>query len=541
MTALALIITDLERGRFGHARTLLDDLHGRPVLEHTLRRAERVQGISRIVLVHPPGQEVLGAIAGFSLTKPVHAFADARVGLAGLHDADRRRLAARKWALTSWRGGLAGATCYDELLPAAPLVAAMREHQADAAVILGGDWCLFDPALASQQLKTHVDSPDAMKIVFTQTPPGLSPVVTSRGVLEDFARHEAGFGNALGYNPRKPVIDPISREVCLPVPPALRDTFERFVYDTPRGQAVVRQIAEIAENTEFSGYPGIDALADFCASGDFCASCVLSHTWLELTPRREVRGPVTPQHYLTLDRPDMPTAEAIGFAQRFATDFPAATLLIGHLGEPLMHEGLAEVVEAAHAAGVFGLGVETDLLCDQATLERLAALPLDLIVVQINADSGNAYAKVMGADRFKQVAKNLQQLFTLTRQPGRPPHLGGAVVRPASPWIVPRLTKVRDNVREIESFFDRWVTIGGVAVIERFDCGHGRAPDLSPVPMDPPTPLRTPLDGRCAYVLSDGRVTAARGDWLGEQSLGGLGERPLHEIWQDARQFAEAG
>jgi len=573
MPAIALIITDLERGRFGHARSLLDKLHGRAVLEHTLRRAARIEGVGRIVLVHPPGQDVMGAVAGFDLDKPIHAFADPRAGHDGFHDTDRRRLAARKWAMTGWRGGLGGATCYDELLPAAPLVAAMHEHKADAAVILGGDWCLFDPALASRQLAAHVEAPDAMKIVFTQAPPGLAAVVTSRAVLEDFAKHEAGFGNALGYNPRKPVIDPIGRDVCLAIPPAVRDTFERFVDDTPRGRAAVRRFLENAGNAQSAG---IEELTDFCASCDFCDSHVLSHTWLELTPRREADGPITPQHHATLDRPDMPTADAVAFVQRYAADFPDATLLLGHLGEPLLHEGFFEIVEAAHAAGVFGLGVETDLLCDGPTLEQLAAMPLDVISVahaagvfglgvetdllcdgptleqlaampldvisvRFNADTSQTYKKVMGLDGFSRVAKNLQRLFELLRQPGRVTPAPCPVVRPRSPWIVPRLTKVRENVRQIESFFDRWVTIGGCAVIDRFDTGRGRAEDLSPVPMDPPTPLRTPLDGRCAFVLSDGKVTADRSDWLGEDAWGSVRDTALREIWHGATEFAEAG
>jgi molybdopterin-guanine dinucleotide biosynthesis protein A len=532
MKSVVLIITDLERGRFGHARSLLDGLHGRPVLEHTLRRAERIEGVSKLVIVHPPGQDVPGAIRGFGLDKPIHTFADPT---GGMHDADRRRLAARKWSLTGWRGGLGSATCYDELLPAGPLVAAMAEHHADAAVILGGDWCLFDPALASRQLAAHVEAPDAMKIVFTQAPPGLSGVVTSRTVLEDFAKHDAGFGNALGYNPRKPVIDPISREVCLPVPPTLRDTFERFIHDTPRGREVVRRIAGNAEDA------GVEALADACAAGMFDHDRVLSHAWLELTPRREANGPVTPQHHAAIDRPDMPTDDAVAFVQRFAADCPGATLMIGHLGEPLRHDGFFDVVEAAHAAGVFGLGVETDLLCDAPTLERLAALPLDVISVRFNADTSETYHRVMGIDGFSRVAKNLQRLFERLREPGRATPAASPIVRPGSPWIVPRLTKVRQNVREIESFFDRWVTIGGCAVIDRFDTGRGRAEDHSPVPMDPPTPLRTPLVGRCAYVLSDGRVTSDRSDWMGEDALGNLRDTGLAEIWHGATEFAEAG
>ncbi len=498
--------------------------------------------VDRIVILHPLGQQPLALIDASDHPKPIvaHAFDPADDPHAA------QRAAARKWALGAWRGGLGGATCYDELLPAGPLLAAMQAHGADAAAIVGGDWCGFDPALASLQLKRLTDAPDAMKLTFTQAPPGLGAICVSRALLEDLAQHGAGFHHALWYNPRRPTIDPIGKEVCLPIPPQARDTFARFIYDTPRGIATLRQAAdELAD--DFSG-ADISRITATHPSPTTPAHppTYPHHLTLELTPRREVAGPVTPQHYTTLDRSDMDTALAIDLARQVAA-MGDTTLMLGHLGDPLLHPDWEQVITAADEAGCFALGIETDLLCEAPVLERLASLPLDVIVVRINADTAATYERVMGEDRFERVARNLQRLFELKRERTkargnfrgefRGGNLRGGEFRG---WVVPKLVKVRDNVREIESFFDRWVVVAGFAVIDRFDTGGGVAADLSPVPMDPPVRLATPMDGCCGYVLSNGLLTTDRSDWSGGNALGSVSSSPLREIWQQAGRFAEA-
>ena len=61
-------------------------------------------------------------------------------------------------------------------------------------------------------------------------------------------------------------------------------------------------------------------------------------------------------------------------------------MLFGVLGDPLLHEDGFDVLERAAASGVLGVGIETDLLIDDDAIDRLTALPLDVIAVRINAD-----------------------------------------------------------------------------------------------------------------------------------------------------------
>lgn len=239
MRVIAVVVADLAAGFFGTPARLSDELAGRTVLNHTVTRAGRVRGVDHVVVVHPAGQEVASLLSERKgvWTLPVVAEGVGRVS---------RLASARVWATSCWRGGLGGACVYDELLPAGPIIAAMGGHDATSAVIVRGDWCVFDPALASRQLAVHVEAPEQLGLCFSQAPPGLGSVVAHRVVLEEIVRGEGGsFGQMLGYSPRRPRLDPIGREVCVPIEPMVRDAGARFVYDLSGSRAVVRRVAAV--------------------------------------------------------------------------------------------------------------------------------------------------------------------------------------------------------------------------------------------------------------------------------------------------------
>ncbi|MEM1107872.1 MAG: SPASM domain-containing protein [Planctomycetota bacterium] len=535
-SVIALIVADASAGRLGHARRLDTPLAGRPALWHTLQRAGRIARVGRIVVVHPPGQDPLAGIDTSYIPTPIETFAHGDV--AGDNLTPRLR-SARKWALSGWRGGLAGATAWDELLPARPLALAMDQFKAEAAVLVGGDWCGFDPGYADGLLDIHLDAPEAMKVTFTQAPPGLSPLVTSRAVLHDLADKQATFGGVLAYNPKRPAIDPISRECNLPIAADVRDTARRFIFDTPGSIQRLERIAETLDE-DFLG-------ADAAVITDACRGWEIEHPGhitdelpeqitIELTPIRLVNGPITPQHYVDLPRSEMDFDLACGVIAQCG----GKAVTLGGLGDALLHPRWPELVKAAANAGVFGLHIETDLLSPREELAPLTELPIDIVSVRLNADTAATYAKVMGEDRLPEVMANLQWLFdrrrTVTESqnqlPGLLPGVGAGL-----PWIIPRLVKTADTLKDMEMFFERWMQVVGHAVIERpMTLGKGSfalVPDLSPVPMDPPWKPPSPHQvKRRLTVLSDGTVTLCGQDALGRASLGNAADNSLRDLWR---------
>lgn len=525
--AIALIVADAAAGRLGRPRDFHAPLAGRPALWHTLQRAARITRAHRIVVVHPPGQEPLARIDTSALSKPLDCFAHP----AAAGDAyTARTRSARKWALSGWRGGLAGATVWDELLPASPLIAALDHYRGDAAAIVGGGWCAFDPGYADALLKLHLEAPEAMKLTFTQAPPGISPLVTSAAVLRDFAEKQATFGSVLAYNPKRPALDPIGRECNLPIAATVRDTARRFIEDgLSSGPSSPLQRAAAMLGDDFPG-------ADAAAVTDACRAWETQHPehvfadlpeqiTLELTPRRAPTGPIVPQHHVDLPRGDMD----FDLAVEVLSQCEGKAVTLGGLGDALLHPRWVELVQAAHDAGVFGLHLETDLLNPREELAPLTDLPIDIVSVRLNADTAATYANVMGIDRLPEVMGNLQWLFDRRS--------AGASGRAGVPWIIPRLVKTPETLKDLESFFERWMTVVGHAVIERPPTlgtgGFALREDQSPVPMDPP--WRTPNPHqvkRRLTVLSDGTATLCGQDALGRASLGNVAGRALLDLWR---------
>lgn len=526
MPAVAIVPVDLRHSRLGTPSRAAERFAGDTVLGHTLRRVASVPSVASVVVLHPQGQDPRPLIPP-GLPKPVTLFADGD----GLCDADTQKVrVARLWAPTTWRGGLGGATTFDELLPAGALLRAMEAHDAASALIVGGDWCVVDPVLCEAVLAQHLAAPDGMKLTFTQAPPGLCGVATNRAVLRDLAENRATFGHVFGYNPRAPIPDPIGKEANLPIPAGVRDSRHRYVFDTPRSASLLRAVADELG----AGFADADA-SDLTLAAERCTESegrLPQQVTLELTPRRPANGPITPHHYASFDREDLD----VDLASRIVTQLAEAgdvALLLGGLGDALEHPRWDEIVTAARDVGVASIGLETDLLCDEATVGRVLELPVDLVSVRLNADTAATYRRVMGIDGFATVIHNLELLINTRNRRAA----GGGVA--GLPWILPRMVKTRETLPELELFYDKWSVYTGHPVIEPARCGCGVMPELSPVPMAPPARKPCRQVARRMTILSDGRVAQCDQDWHGAAALGDARLHTLEYIWRRGGEVAE--
>lgn len=412
---IAIVPTRLNHTALGLKSLVPQQFAGCTVLEHTVTRVARVKQVSKIVLLHREDEDPLSLLGSRDFGKPVCGFVDAH-GL--MYQEHERVAAARKWSLAAWRGGLGGALCYDELLPAGPMAAAMAQHEAQSALIVGADWLLVDPDYCQQVLDLHLEHPQAKQMTFTQAPPGLAGIAVGRPLVEGIAKTQgASFGQAIGYNPTNPQADPIGRDVCVQVPALVRSCVHRFIYDTPATATMIERLADrLGDRFHDADAQMIaDAVADLGDGGACRYADLPQMVTLELTPRRQVTGPITPQHYVTIDRSDMALNVAGQIVSQLGED-QDTVLTLGGLGDALLYEDWEQVVIQAHDAGVFGIAIETDLLVDQSILERLLKLPIDVVSVRLNADRAATYKKVMApsdeiGDGFAKVIENLQWLI----------------------------------------------------------------------------------------------------------------------------------
>jgi hypothetical protein len=474
----AVIIADDQRGPRGLPSRWHDDLDDRIVLRHTVDRLRQTD-LDDVIVVCPTGaavafEDVTNLQTSLPLTDAVHD----------------RAVAARKWSPNCWRGGIGGATVYDELIVAAPMLEAMKVHRLDAVLVVGPDWPRLDPQLCDAVIARYRENPESNPLTFTQAPPGLCGIVIGRELLGRMQADGAMFGAMIDYNPRAPQADPIAKNVCVQIEPAIRQQMRRFTYDAQRWvEALNREgrRGEKAQREELSSDSAPSRL------------CEYQQMVIELTPQRPATGPITPQHHVAIERLPMPVDDAKRILDRVA-EVDDIAVTFGGLGDALCHPHWVELIEYARTAGVYGIHLETDLHVDQPALERLAELPIDVLSVRLNADSPETYARLMGGDDLHAVMKRIEWLLK-HRQSG------------GLQWVVPRMIKTNDNVHELESFVDRWTYFAGHAVVER-----------------PPMPEQAVIDMSAGYKLADGwkrdvlhvlsnGMVVEENDWQGDRPI----------------------
>ncbi len=404
------------------------------------------------------------------------------------------QIAARKFSPRVWRGGVAGATCYDEVIHPTAMVEALETHRATAALIVGPDWCEIDPTLCDQVIARHLNQPDDFRMVFTQAPAGRCGVLVATDLLAELRDNQTSIGMMLDYNPRMPQGDPIARDMCVQISAAQRSQ-PRCTHDAPR----------------------------WCEKSD-----LPQLVEVELTTNSPCTGPITPQHHVPFDREAMSLESAERLFEQLAVE-PDVSVILGGLGDALAHPQWQLVVQAAHDAGVWGIALRTDLLVEQAELEQILALPLDAVIVNINADQAETYAKLMGRDALDQVRSNIEWLLKNRRN----------AHRPGLPWVVPTMIKTQDNVEELESFFDRWMFFCGQALVNAPTTGGGLMEDQAVLNMAPPRRFACRQLALRMSVLSNGTVARCDQDWLGRAAVGHVNDTNVVDLWSQLQSIAQ--
>jgi len=495
---------------------------GKPALLHTVDRMSRVNA-DRLAVVAPHGGDAAGRrelearLAG--LAEVLDVDVDPRP------DAEARLRLARAWSPSSWRGGIGGATCYDEWLDPRVAAAAMETLDADAAVLVAPDWPLVDPAWCDRLIDRHLELPEKHRMVFSQAAPGFCGVLLEKALAREMADHATNVGWMLDYNPAAPKVDPVGRDVCVQVPPELRAPGVRATTDRPRWAALVDAAGEAGAADD-----AVAAARAMTARLRDRGHALPQQVAVELTPRRATRGPASPGGLVDAGRDAMTPRTFAAISDRLA-DVPDLALTFGGLGDPLCHPAFEAFVEAAppHAA----IAWETDLLAGADAIDRLSAIDRPMVVkVRLNAATAAAYEQVMGVDRFDEAIANLGKLANATRPTGAPI------------WVLPAMVKCRQNVHELEPFVERWQSMFGTALVEGPRDGGGLVEDVAVIDMAPPRRFACRQLAHRLTVLSDGTAARCDEDWLGREPAGRLDDEPLETVWariQQLRRDHEAG
>jgi hypothetical protein len=533
--AAFVVPIDPWHGGLGTPRSLAETLAGRPVLQWTLERLGRSREAASIVLLVPEGYDIEALLDRKRIRVPleIHRTQGSPFG------AQRAAVAAaRLWSDSSWRGGIAGLTVYDEVLAASATLQAMERFGITAAVLVGPDWPLVAVEGATgcdELIKRHRTRPDLLRIVFNQSPPGLCGVLVERSLMQELARggRHASIGWLLAYEPSRPQQDPISKDVCVQIDHTVRRSLVRGVFDTPRNMIRMRRAIEpwIGERgasvAEISATAAIELLERQLF--DTVPYYTPQHLIVELNTGRQGSGAASPHRMGSVQRTVMTERRFARLIEQLA-ESRDSVITLGGAGDPLLHPDFARFIRMAKDGGIRGVHVRTELCAPPATIDLLAESGVDAISVELDADNAETYRRMHGVDRYREVLANMERLLGQRRVLSGS---GGAAF--AVPWVVPRLQRRVENCDDIDTFFDRWQHILGTALIEG-------APPFDPSAESPPVALasaRAPSRAmwremlRRMLVLSDGSVPLSELDLRGDRIFGHVDRGALLQLWRD--------
>jgi hypothetical protein len=424
--------------------------------------------------------------------------------------------AAQRWA-EGWRGGLLS-TCHFDQGFYAPWHHELAERsESDAIILIDPSAALIDAKLIDALIE-HARADESNEFVFQPAAPGLGAVLLRPTLLNRLAAARAHPGRIVHYDPAQNGHDLISSPCCAPVPAAVARTLHRFTLDTDR------QVRRITAATEALNGQLISSGAEDLVhrvQANRAPAELPREIVLELTTRRSTRAIFRPGKSLNIVRSDFSLDMAKRLFRELST-LDGTRLTLAGVGDPLLWPDLFTLIDAARMEAGLWVHVETDLHeISPDAIARLAASPVDVVSVHLPALSPQTYSTVMGCDGYAAVLENIRR-FVSERQ-GR---------RSGVPILVPVFTKCRQNLGEMEAWYDQWLRAVGSAAIQGPSDFAGQIPDVAVADMAPSGRKPCARLASRLTILSDGAVVACEQDILGARPMGRLDEEPLRDIWQ---------
>ncbi len=461
------------------------ELFGSPVLVRTAAALRKCTSGEPVIVCwtdQRPALESLGLTAACTGERPVSDRVLNRFSVATHWDA-------------GWRSALARSAWFDRGFAPARMLKVLSDRKAERLLYVDA----ASPFLQSElitALLAHAESNPDEGFIFSPAMPGLSGVVMTRDFIAELVRRgEAGLpshaGIALHYRPDAPAPDPLTAKACAPT--SLWSTRTRLPF------RVDSQGAATWWENVLARHEGIGELTALNAE----TAATLAESLATDRPRLgEVHVEVVSGHPLTkaifrearTDEPRfMDVAHFAGIMKQMVRG--ERICLAGH-GEPLCHPEFELLLQHAEAAGI-RLAIRTDLAGVSAGAVGAAcdSPAVEVLQIMLPASSRATYARVMGCDALQEVMGNVH-VATVHRR-----HVEGELL------VSPVFVKTRENMHEMEPWYDHWLSILGSATISGPSDRCGGIRDTAVADMAPPSRLPCRRLRDSLFVTVEGRTT----------------------------------
>ncbi len=191
-------------------------------------------------------------------------------------------------------------------------------------------------------------------------------------------------------------------------------------------------------------------------------------------------------------------------------------------GEPLLHQGLVEMIEYAG-----GKGCRTMLHTNATTLteemaERVLSSSLTFLCFSFDGCSPAVYERLRPPSQFEHVKSNILQYLSLRRQRG-----GGG------PRTTIEIIRMGETADMIDAFVNEWRSRGVDDVhVAKYTTWHGLVNDRrvgKPAGSTGYKPCAAPFSHGC--ILADGTVVPCCLDVNGRMPLGNIAAGGFRQIW----------
>jgi hypothetical protein len=507
----AAVLSMLHEGPHTNSATRL--FRGHPVLAWTLQRLSRGQGLGSMTILC--WEDQVGEVSAIAEEEGAHVLAKGPRLPTGSIDAIA---AAQRWA-DGWRGGLLNTCDFDQGFHGPWVREIADELLADALVLVDPASALVDSVLIDQMIDRARQNP-AMEMIFSPAAPGLGGVLLRPAMLERLSAASVHPGKLLHYLPDAPGHDPCSGDGCLPVPAPVARTTHRFKLDSQRQIDRISR-ATISLNGQLIHSAAEELVARLAASDQ--PDELPREVVLEINTRRQTRAIYRPAAHQIPPRPEMTLGQAEALFEELGRADDLRLTLSG-VGDPMLSGQLFDIIAAAQRHGIRAIHVESDWVgIAPEAIERLAAAPVDVVSVHLPATTQSTYEAVMGVNAIAEVMDNVRRFLDARRRHGG-----------MTPILTPVFVKCRNNLAEMEAWYDHWLRALGSAVIAGPSDFAGLIPDCAVADMSPPK--RRPC-GRLNHrmtILCDGRIVSCEEDVLGRQCMGTIGERPIAATWRES-------
>ncbi|MCL5279740.1 MAG: SPASM domain-containing protein [Planctomycetes bacterium] len=242
--------------------------------------------------------------------------------------------------------------------------------------------------------------------------------------------------------------------------------------------------------------------------------------WLDITRRCNLRCLMCPQSCGLSPRPAQMSLDLLkGIVDDICGNRPLLKLYAS--GEPLLHEGLFEIIDYAGARACRTMIHTNATSLTPEIARRILSSSLTFLSFSFDGCSREVYERLRPPAAFEEVRSNIRQYLDLRRLHGHGPHTTIEIIR------------MRDTDLLIQPFVEEWMASGVDDVrIAPYLTWHGLVEDRhveQRLPMPLYKPCAAPFQHGC--ILSDGTAVPCCLDINGELPLGNVARQRFQEIW----------